>query len=73
MKLKKTFISIMAILSTVFVATGTAASAHSGDYWGGKYIGYNDAKITLMISKSAQNALLNSEVYRSATSWNGIS
>lgn len=72
MKLKKRAIPMLAGVLTAVMLTSTA-SAHPEDYWGGKYIGHEDAKFTLRISRSAQTDFLNSDIYWSARDWNGIS
>lgn len=63
---------MLAGMVTAVMLTSTA-SAHPEDYWGGKYIGREDAKFTLRISKSAQTDFLTSDIYRRARDWSGIS
>ncbi len=73
MKLKKRIIPMLAVLLAATAMT-TTASAHDGDYYGGKYIGKDGADILLRICESAQTSLLTkSGVYEGCYDWNNIS
>lgn len=74
MKLKKRVIPIFAGLLAAAVAVTSTASAHPYDFWVGKYIGKDNAKILLRITKSAQTDLFNwTDVYKYGYDWNNIS
>lgn len=56
------------------ITIASTASAHSEDYWSGKYIGKSNADILLRITSSAQTDLLNwSDVYSGGYNWCNIS
>lgn len=71
---KKQMVSALAGVLAASVALTSTASAHTGDIWGGKYIGTNKANILLRINQSAQTSLLNwKNVYSYGYNWNNIS
>lgn len=74
MKLRKRIAAMIAGVIVGAITIASTASAHSEDYWSGKYIGKSNADILLRITSSAQTDLLNwSDVYSGGYDWCNIS
>ncbi len=73
MNIKKCIASVIAAAFCLTMISGTA-SAHTGEYWQGKYSNDKQKDLCLVVNGSAHNSLFTNEVLSSGVSfWNNIS